>query len=90
MIKEPGLAVPHPELTRRRFVLVPLIEAWPGAALPDGTALDTFLPAVADQKVERVTRRVDAAEFPSWAPAALFLVVGMGSVVLWWVLGSIL
>lgn len=90
VIKESGLTVPHPEITRRRFVLVPLVEAWPGVALPDGTQLDTFLPAVADQQVDRATRHVDSAEFPSWAPAALFLVVGMGSVALWWALGLIL
>jgi 2-amino-4-hydroxy-6-hydroxymethyldihydropteridine diphosphokinase len=49
----PGLTVPHPELTRRRFVLEPLLEAWPDATLPDGTSLRSFLAAVADQAVER-------------------------------------
>ena len=49
-----GLTVPHPELTRRRFVLQPLLEAWPGATLPDGTPLASFLEAVSDQHVERI------------------------------------
>lgn len=33
----PGLEVPHPRLRERRFVLEPLLEAWPDAVLPDGT-----------------------------------------------------
>ncbi|MGI9608938.1 MAG: 2-amino-4-hydroxy-6-hydroxymethyldihydropteridine diphosphokinase [Acidimicrobiia bacterium] len=53
-ISEPGLTVPHPELTSRRFVLEPLLEAWPDAALSDGTPLAGFLEAVRDQKVDLV------------------------------------
>jgi 2-amino-4-hydroxy-6-hydroxymethyldihydropteridine diphosphokinase len=33
------LTLPHPELSRRRFVLVPLLELDPELALPDGTRL---------------------------------------------------
>ncbi len=33
------LALPHPEVTTRRFVLVPLLELDPQLALPDGTRL---------------------------------------------------
>ncbi len=33
----PGLAVPHPRLLERRFVVEPLLEVWPEVALPDGT-----------------------------------------------------
>ena len=33
------LALPHPEVTSRRFVLVPLLELDPELALPDGTRL---------------------------------------------------
>ncbi len=50
-IDEPGLRVPHPRLTERRFVLEPLVEVCPGARLPDGTLLHAFFPAVADQQV---------------------------------------
>ncbi len=33
------LTLPHPEVTSRRFVLVPLLELDPGLTLPDGTRL---------------------------------------------------
>ena len=51
VVDTPGLTIPHPELTRRRFVLEPLLEAWSDAALPGGTPLGLFLPAVEDQEV---------------------------------------
>lgn len=38
-IDEPDLQVPHPRLSQRSFALVPLLEIWPDARLPDGTAL---------------------------------------------------
>lgn len=38
VVDEPGLAVPHPEMTRRRFVLEPLAEIAPDAVHP-GTGL---------------------------------------------------
>ena len=37
------LTLPHPELTSRRFVLVPLLELDPELALPDGTRLGDVL-----------------------------------------------
>ena len=49
-----GLAVPHPEVTRRRFVLEPLLELDPGLRLPDGTLLSELLPGLSGQPVERV------------------------------------
>jgi 2-amino-4-hydroxy-6-hydroxymethyldihydropteridine diphosphokinase len=45
------LVLPHPEVTSRRFVLEPLLELDPDLRLPDGRALSSFLPAVADQRV---------------------------------------
>lgn len=54
VVDEPGLRVPHPRLAARRFVLEPLVEAWPGACLPDGTPAASLLGAVADQEVEVV------------------------------------
>ncbi len=36
-VSEPGLEIPHPRLTERRFVLVPLLEIDPDAADPQGS-----------------------------------------------------
>ncbi|HSD16309.1 MAG TPA: 2-amino-4-hydroxy-6-hydroxymethyldihydropteridine diphosphokinase [Thermomonas sp.] len=33
-IDEPGLRVPHPRLHERAFALLPLLDAWPAAAIP--------------------------------------------------------
>ncbi len=51
--RDERLAVPHPDLTRRRFVLVPLLELDPALALPDGTRLAPVLEALEGQRVER-------------------------------------
>ncbi len=51
VVAEPGLQVPHPRLAARRFALEPLAEAWPEAALPDGTPVTALLAGVADQEV---------------------------------------
>jgi 2-amino-4-hydroxy-6-hydroxymethyldihydropteridine diphosphokinase len=49
------LTIPHPELTSRRFVLVPLLELDPELALPDGTSLASVLAALDEgQRVERM------------------------------------
>lgn len=51
----PRLALPHPEVHSRRFVLVPLLELDPGLALPDGTRLAEALAELGDgQAVRRV------------------------------------
>ena len=39
------LTLPHPEVTSRRFVLVPLLELDPGLTLPDGRTLADALEA---------------------------------------------
>ena len=47
------LTLPHPEVTTRRFVLVPLLELDPDLALPDGTRLGGALDGLeAGQRVE--------------------------------------
>lgn len=48
------LALPHREVSTRRFVLVPLLDLDPELALPDGTALADCLATLADaeQRVE--------------------------------------
>jgi len=42
------LTLPHPQVTVRRFVLVPLLELDPELALPDGTRLADSLAALGD------------------------------------------
>ena len=40
------LALPHPQVAHRRFVLVPLLELDPALTLPDGTSLAAALDAL--------------------------------------------
>ena len=42
------LTLPHPEVTSRRFVLVPLLELDPDLTLPDGTSLAKALDAFSE------------------------------------------
>lgn len=54
VIAEPGLAVPHPRMHERRFVLEPLVEITPYCIIPGrGPARDWFEQAL-DQRVERL------------------------------------
>ncbi len=39
VLDEPNLVIPHPRLTERAFVLLPLLEVTPDPVLPDGTRL---------------------------------------------------
>jgi 2-amino-4-hydroxy-6-hydroxymethyldihydropteridine diphosphokinase len=49
------LTVPHPEITRRRFVLAPLLELDPALALPDGESLARALAVLGeDQRADRI------------------------------------
>lgn len=51
------LELPHPEVSSRRFVLVPLLELNPDLTLPDGTALADAAAALGDgERVERAGR----------------------------------
>jgi 2-amino-4-hydroxy-6-hydroxymethyldihydropteridine diphosphokinase len=47
------LTLPHPEVTSRRFVLVPLLELDPELALPDGTSLAGALARLGEGQVVR-------------------------------------
>jgi 7,8-dihydro-6-hydroxymethylpterin-pyrophosphokinase len=53
------LEIPHRELARRRFVLVPLLELDPGLRLPDGTSLAAALAALEGQEVRRAGPPLD-------------------------------
>ena len=49
------LTLPHPEVTARRFVLLPLLELDPDLRLPDGTELRAALDGLGPgQRVDRV------------------------------------
>jgi len=49
------LTLPHPEVTSRRFVLLPLLELDPDLRLPDGTELRAALDGLGEgQRAERV------------------------------------
>lgn len=80
VIAVPGLTVPHPRLRDRRFVLEPLLEAWPEATLPDGTALRGSLAAVADQRVRRLAGPLHSR---SLTAAAIAVTIG-GALAIWW------
>ena len=48
------LTIPHPEILRRRFVLLPLLELDPELRLPDGRPLAAALEALSGQRAERL------------------------------------
>lgn len=86
-IDQPGLIVPHPRMTERRFVLEPLLEVWPDATLPDGVRLKPKLADVADQQVQPLT---PVGVSPRTAGLVLFLTVGILSVGIWWLVDWLL
>lgn len=53
-VDEPDLVVPHPRAFERAFVLVPLVEIDPDVSIPGHGRADALLPAVADQRIEKV------------------------------------
>jgi 2-amino-4-hydroxy-6-hydroxymethyldihydropteridine diphosphokinase len=56
-LKTDRLTLPHPEVTSRRFVLMPLLELDPELTLPEGTSLRDALDALGDaERVELVGR----------------------------------
>lgn len=49
------LTVPHPRMTQRAFVLVPLAELCPDLEIPGQGRVADHLPAVAGQRIEKVS-----------------------------------
>lgn len=54
VIAEPGLAVPHPRMHQRRFVLDPLVEIDPDCIIPGRGPARDWLARSLDQRVERL------------------------------------
>lgn len=50
----PTLKVPHPAMTQRAFVLVPLLEIAPEVTLPQQGLAKNFLTTIADQRIDRL------------------------------------
>ena len=48
------LTLPHPQVSKRRFVLVPLLELDPELTLPDGSRLRDALDRLEGERVERI------------------------------------
>ncbi len=54
VVEDPELIIPHPEMSKRAFVLVPLLEIAPHATFPDGSKLQAHLDLLSSEGVERV------------------------------------
>ena len=50
----PNLVIPHPQATKRAFVLVPLLELFPDFSY-DGLSYKTLLPFLKDQRVSKIS-----------------------------------
>ncbi len=53
-IQTDDLSVPHPRLTQRAFVLIPLLQIDPDIAIPGQGAAHAFLPGVAHQIIRKI------------------------------------
>lgn len=53
-MQEPELIIPHPKITQRMFVLLPLLEIDPEISLPNHGKLKNRLPDLSWQKIEKL------------------------------------
>lgn len=90
VVDQPGLTVPHPRMTERRFVLEPLLEVWPDARLPDGTPVAVYRDAVAGQAVHRYDASTaeevtepDEVEFRPLVALAVVVIFSIGAAAVW-------
>lgn len=54
IIASSTLSVPHPRMTARAFVLIPLLQIDPFIIIPGLGAAHQFIPAVADQAIRKI------------------------------------
>lgn len=54
IIATPSLTVPHPRMTARAFVLIPLLQIAPDIHIPGQGAAQLFVPAVAAQAIQKI------------------------------------
>lgn len=59
IIDEEHLVVPHPGLTQRAFVVIPLAEIAPILQLPDGQHIHSVLTQFTDEPLLRIDDRID-------------------------------
>ena len=57
VVESQGLVVPHPRMHLRAFVIAPLLELAPQAAIPGRGQAVAWLPAVSMQRIERLTEQ---------------------------------
>jgi 2-amino-4-hydroxy-6-hydroxymethyldihydropteridine diphosphokinase len=53
-IDTPALTVPHPRMTMRAFVLIPLLQIDPFVEIPGRGPAHQFVPSVADQAIRKI------------------------------------
>lgn len=68
VIDAPGLRIPHPRMTERRFVLAPLAEVWPGAEVPGHGLVEDLVASVAGQEARVVATRGEWSELAGRDP----------------------
>lgn len=54
VIASEPLTIPHPRMTERAFVLIPLLQIDPFITIPDKGPAHAFVPGVADQAIRKI------------------------------------